>query len=220
MGRPFLAIDEIRRRLTTGALPTETGCLLWRGSVSKGYGVARLEGRYDAAHRVAYAVLVGPVPDDMCVLHRCDVPLCVNPDHLWLGTKADNNRDCRDKERTNLTARRQRTNLNRAVGRSRRTAVRTRSAYLMHLLRKSYGLTQRQLAHALGDVAIETVTRWESGAQVPGPVSRRLLAHLLGCEFLVDWDETPIADDTDATMIDWVATFRASQSTKKSGAGA
>jgi DNA-binding transcriptional regulator YiaG len=109
----------------------------------------------------------------------------------------------------------QRTNLNRAIGRSIRTATRSRSAYLMHLLRRSYGLTQRQLARALGDVALETVTRWESGAQVPGPVSRRLLAHLLGCEFLVEWDETKIVDDTDAAMVAWVTTFRAGQVAKR-----
>ena len=114
----------------------------------------------------------------------------------------------------------QRTNLNRAIGRSRRTAVRTRGAYLMHLLRKSYALTQRQLAHALGGIALETVTRWESGTQVPGPVSRRLLAHLLGCEFLIAWDEAPLVGDEDPAMEAWVQTFRAAQSSKKNGAGA
>lgn len=114
---------------------------------------------------------------------------------------------------------RQRTNLNRAIGRSRRTATRSRSAFLLHLLRRSYGLTQRSLARAVGGVAIETITRWESGAQIPGAVSRRVLAHALACDFLADWDDTPISPDDEPAMRDWVETFRAGQ-TKKSGAGA
>lgn len=117
------------------------------------------------------------------------------------------------------TAPRQRTNLNRAIGRSRRTATRSRSAFLLHLLRRSYGLTQRSLARAVGGVALETITRWESGAQIPGAVSRRVLAHALACEFLADWDDTPIAIEDEPALRDWVETFRAGQQ-KKSGAGA
>jgi hypothetical protein len=44
-------------------------------------------------HRVSWEVHIGPIPDGMCILHRCDVPRCVNPDHLFVGTKADNTAD-------------------------------------------------------------------------------------------------------------------------------
>lgn len=50
-------------------------------------------GRITKAHRYAYACQVGPVPEGLWVLHHCDVPRCVRPDHLYLGTPADNNRD-------------------------------------------------------------------------------------------------------------------------------
>ncbi len=49
------------------------------------------------AHRMAYELYVGPIPDGMCVLHRCDNPGCVNPEHLWLGTQLENVID-RDKK--------------------------------------------------------------------------------------------------------------------------
>jgi hypothetical protein len=73
-------------------------CWLWKGPVCHGYGrVSGVQfglGRHGVmAHRLAFEIFKGPVPDGLCVCHRCDVPLCVNPEHLWLGTSADNNRD-------------------------------------------------------------------------------------------------------------------------------
>lgn len=77
-----------------------SGCWLWVGSIMhKGYGVLQFDGRTERAHRVAHILFVGPIPEGLCVLHRCDVRSCVNPDHLWLGTIADNNRDKKEKGR-------------------------------------------------------------------------------------------------------------------------
>ena len=76
-------------------------CWTWmaRRQPRGGYGQFQLDGRTRSAHRVAWTLTNGPIPDGLCVLHRCDNPPCVNPEHLWLGTKAENNQDMTEKGR-------------------------------------------------------------------------------------------------------------------------
>lgn len=70
------------------------GCWLWQGRLDKnGYGNFCMEYKNWFAHRLAYTFVKGPIPDDMVVCHQCDVPDCVNPNHLFLGTQQDNVKD-------------------------------------------------------------------------------------------------------------------------------
>lgn len=80
---------------------TESGCWLWMGRTSGGYGVAPLGARgvKKYAHRLFYEIHNGPIEDGMVICHKCDTPSCVNPDHLFLGTVQDNNNDRKKKGR-------------------------------------------------------------------------------------------------------------------------
>ncbi len=74
-------------------------CWLWTGTIRrKGYGAVTYHGRQWIAHRLAWALTHGD-PGSMCVLHHCDNPPGVRPDHLFIGTKADNNADMNAKRR-------------------------------------------------------------------------------------------------------------------------
>jgi hypothetical protein len=77
------------------------GCWFYRGPFDdRGRGLLWLaDGRPVTAHRAAYYIAHGEIPDRMCVCHSCDTPRCVNPAHLWLGTQADNLADMRRKKR-------------------------------------------------------------------------------------------------------------------------
>lgn len=75
-------------------------CWLWTACVlESGYGGFRFNGVCEGSHRVSWKLTYGPIPKGKCVLHHCDVRLCVNPKHFFLGTLADNVRDAQAKGR-------------------------------------------------------------------------------------------------------------------------
>ena len=77
-------------------------CWLWNGvKDDHGYGKMSLNGHEERVHRIMYKLVNGEIPNGLFVLHRCDTPACVNPDHLFVGTQKDNMQDCIKKGRFN-----------------------------------------------------------------------------------------------------------------------
>lgn len=69
-------------------------CWLWVGGVNgRGYGNFHYNGTTVSAHRASWELFKGSIPEGLHVLHKCDVKNCVNPDHLFVGTRSDNMKD-------------------------------------------------------------------------------------------------------------------------------
>lgn len=96
----ILPLSE-RLKLHTGP-QQPSGCIHWTGKTKKGYGMIECLGKKVLlAHRVAFEVANGSFDRSLCVLHKCDNPTCINPEHLFLGTQQDNVDDMISKGRKN-----------------------------------------------------------------------------------------------------------------------
>jgi len=102
--------DSDKDVIIARTVKTGKGCLEWQGATRKGkapkFGYGHMQTyRYgnkrqtEYVHRIAYQEFIGEIPNEMLVMHTCDNPKCCNPDHLKLGSQAENMKDCRDKGR-------------------------------------------------------------------------------------------------------------------------
>lgn len=117
-----------------------------------GYSTMVINGRRELAHRVSYALAYGPFDPNLHCLHRCDTPACIRPDHLFLGTQADNMAD--------MTTKGRRVRGERAGGAKLTTedvrAIRRRHAQgeSQRVLARAYGVHQPQISRIVNG------TRW------------------------------------------------------------
>jgi hypothetical protein len=92
-------MSEIISRFMNKVEKTET-CWIWKAQIQPtGYGTFWMNKKNQLSHRVSWVLFKGDIPNGLWVLHRCDNPSCVNPDHLFLGTPKDNTHDMMNKGR-------------------------------------------------------------------------------------------------------------------------
>lgn len=129
------------------------GCWLWTGGLNKpnGYGQINVQRRHRLAHQVAWCIANpgSSIPPGQCVLHRCDNPQCVNPDHLFLGTHSDNMHDMYSKDRRQ-SARGEKHGLAKLTSQDV-IAIRARKArgLSLHRLAKDFGVARRTIQHVV-----------------------------------------------------------------------
>jgi hypothetical protein len=100
--RGRISTETVEERFNKKYLIDETtDCWEWQNATNNiGYGMFRWStGKMRTAHRASYELYIGPIPANMLVCHKCDNPKCVNPEHLWVGTRKDNYDDMVSKGR-------------------------------------------------------------------------------------------------------------------------
>jgi hypothetical protein len=95
------ARQQLKNKLLSKIRVSENGCWEWTaGHGGNGYGNVWFAGKRYPAHRASYMAFIGDISPDLCACHRCDNPNCINPDHLFPGTKLQNNQDRHQKGRS------------------------------------------------------------------------------------------------------------------------
>ena len=95
-GRPVTILERLLRRMQPVPF---SGCWLWLGTTNGSYGTITVGGRKRYVHREAWKLFMDEIPEGRNVLHKCDVPTCFNPHHLFVGTQQENIADCVSKGR-------------------------------------------------------------------------------------------------------------------------
>lgn len=133
------------KRLYENYKVNDKGCWVWQGSTggTSRYGQIKAFGKFVLTHRLSYELYFGEIPKGKVICHKCDNPLCINPDHLFCGTMKDNYQDMVDKGR-------------RVIGKQNpRKGIQSRQSKQVSVMGKFYGSineAERELGLSHGTV--------------------------------------------------------------------
>ena len=136
-----------------------SGCWIWSQSLTPtGYGQGTLNSFYYKGHRLSYQIFKGPIEKDLHVLHKCDTPSCVNPDHLWLGTHKENMQDMFSKKRRKAV-----------VGESHGISKLTADEVYMIRFLHGYGISMRKIGrfYKVSHKTISSIVHRKTWRHVP-----------------------------------------------------
>lgn len=150
-------LKPLHERLADGIKKQSDGCWIWTSRTNNmGYGMVSVAGQTTLVHRVMFEQAFGPIPAGLDACHRCDIPACCNPHHIFIGTRTENMRDAVRKGRVPRGSASSRAKLNEtAVAQIRRRA--------------ETGECQRRIAEATGlDYRqVNSIVRRRSWRHVP-----------------------------------------------------
>lgn len=96
----MIITESLKNKINSNYHVDENGCWIWEKSrVASGHGyiwIPKIGKQY--VHRISFLIHNGQIPDGFCVIHKCDNPLCINPEHLFLGTRRDSTINWRNRE--------------------------------------------------------------------------------------------------------------------------
>ena len=170
---PWESMAYISRFWSRVDVKGDNDCWEWtRGTTRDGYGVFHFGNSSMRAHRFSYQQNNGRITEHECVLHSCDNPRCVNPKHLWIGTRAENNADKESKKRG--------VHPSQMAGESNTNAVLTTPEVIAARVMNRKGLPQARIAKLLG-VSSASVCMILNGERRVEETERRVSACVNAC---------------------------------------